>query len=73
MAAGRKYLFDIGTGVWSTGSIKWFNAVYGARNVEFDEIFGEHGIYACIRSRMKLLCHKVLPLVTMAVLAQAGK
>ena len=40
-SAGRKYLFDIGTGRWSSGSVKWFTAVYGARNIEFDEIFGE--------------------------------
>lgn len=40
-SAGRKYLFDIGTGLWSSGSVKWFTAVYGSRHIEFDEIFGD--------------------------------
>ena len=51
--AGRNYLFDIGTGLWSSGSIKWFTTVYGARNIEFDEILGEHSTTcSCIRSRI---------------------
>ncbi len=39
---GRKYFFDIGTGDWASGSIKWFTTMYGLRHIEFDEIFGEH-------------------------------
>jgi hypothetical protein len=35
---GRKYLFDLGTSNFSD-SLGWFTAEYGARGVQFDEIW----------------------------------
>jgi len=37
---GRKYLFDLGTGTWKSGSLMWFHQWYGHRGIEFDEIWG---------------------------------
>ena len=37
---GRKYLFDLGTGQYLSGSLPWFNAIYSLRGIEFDEIWG---------------------------------
>ena len=39
-AGGRKYLFDLGTGMYSSGSLPWFEEIYGRRGITFDEIFG---------------------------------
>ena len=39
---GRKYLFDLGTGKYSSGSLPWFEAIYGRRGIAFDEVFGAH-------------------------------
>jgi len=38
---GRKYLFDLGTGRYLSGSLPWFNAIYSLRGIEFDEVWGE--------------------------------
>jgi hypothetical protein len=37
---GRKYLFDLGTGKFSSGSLPWFMSIFGAKGIEFDEIYG---------------------------------
>mmetsp|Transcript_3909 Transcript_3909/g.11347 ORF Transcript_3909/g.11347 Transcript_3909/m.11347 type:complete len:385 (-) Transcript_3909:471-1625(-) len=37
---GRKYLFDLGTGTWNSGSIPWLTQWYGQKGVVFDEIWG---------------------------------
>ncbi len=37
---GRKYLFDLGTGRYLSGSLPWFNAIYSLRGIDFDEIWG---------------------------------
>ena len=42
-AGGRKYLFDLGTGNYSSGSLPWFTEVYGRRGISFDEVFGALG------------------------------
>ena len=39
-AGGRKYLFDLGTGMYSSGSLPWFEEIYGRRGITFDEVFG---------------------------------
>ena len=38
---GRKYLFDLGTGRYLSGSLPWFNSIYSLRGIEFDEVWGE--------------------------------
>jgi len=37
---GHKYLFDLGTGKWSSGSLPWLTEKYSARGIDFDLIFG---------------------------------
>ena len=31
---------DLGTGRYSSGSLPWFMSIFGAKGIEFDEIFG---------------------------------
>ncbi len=44
---GRKYLFDLGTGRYLSGSLPWFNAIYSLRGIEFDEVWGKAQLTAC--------------------------
>jgi hypothetical protein len=37
---GRSYLFDLGTGMYSSGSLPWFEEIYARRGITFDEVFG---------------------------------
>ena len=37
---GHKYLLDLGSGKWSSGSLPWLTEKYAARGIEFDVIFG---------------------------------
>ena len=37
---GRSYLFDLGTGMYASGSLPWFLDTYANRDITFDEIFG---------------------------------
>ncbi len=37
---GRKFLLDLGSGKWSSGSLPWLTEKYAARGIEFDVILG---------------------------------
>ena len=37
---GHKYLLDLGTGKWSSGSLPWLTEKYAARGITFDVILG---------------------------------
>ncbi len=37
---GRKILFDLGTGRFSSGSLPWFLNIFKVKGIDFDEIFG---------------------------------
>ena len=49
---GRKYLLDLGTGMYSSGSLPWLEEVYERRGIRFDEIFGAYEDAACGSSRV---------------------
>ena len=36
----RSYLFDLGTGMYASGSLPWFEDIYARRGITFDEVFG---------------------------------
>lgn len=35
---------DLGTGRYSSGSLPWFMSIFGAKGIEFDEIFGDFAV-----------------------------
>ena len=39
----RSYLFDLGTGMYASGSLPWFEEIYARRGITFDEVFGACG------------------------------
>ena len=36
----RSYLFDLGTGMYASGSLPWFEEIYARRGITFNEVFG---------------------------------
>lgn len=45
---GRKYLFDLGTGRFNSGSLPWFIKTFEAKGIVFDEIFGARCGRVCV-------------------------
>ena len=51
---GRKYLFDLGTGRYLSGSLPWFNAIYSLRGIDFDEVWGVASPACCFNTQARI-------------------
>ena len=51
----RNYLFDLGTGMYSSGSLPWFEEIYARRGITFDEVFGATMAHPCSEGRASRL------------------